>query len=892
MQESQKSNCLLSAAVIPKNYNLWISPNLENFIFNGKVFVSIDICETVREIVLHAADLEIKAADVTVLFNSNSLSVVCQEVRFNQEAETVTFIFAEDLPVGNALLKIHYTGVLNDKNAGFYRSKYTAADGQTKYLATTQFEATDARRALPCWDEPARKATFDVTLIVPNNLVALSNMPVQEIVPLANSDLQIISFGRTPIMSTYLLAFVVGEFDFVETHTNNGTLVRVYALPGRSDQGKFALDVGKRSLEFYNSYFDIPYPLPKLDMIAIPDFASGAMENWGLVTYRENALLIDEANSSIASKQRVAEVVAHELAHQWFGNLVTMEWWTNLWLNEGFASWMANFVMDKLFPEWDIWTQFLSDDYNDAMSLDSLRSSHAIEIPVGHPNEISQIFDAISYSKGASVIRMIHDFIGADAFRAGMQIYLKRHAYANTITEDLWNALGEASGHPVQKIMDSWIKQAGYPLVKISRNDQNNLVLSQKRFLASGEDLSEVESAQQWQTPLVLEFNDSGKNYYEKIVLSADTEINESTKVFSSLTQERKQVFSPLARLENKFLKFNSGQVALARVNYLPEQWQALAEAIRRGKLVPADRYGIISDALALARAGHMSTGQLINLISSYKNEDNHTVWMAILGALGALNNILEETSEGLRFASFARSVLAPIAGKLGWTEVASEFHTTKLMRTHILSAMGNYGDLDIIAEAKNRFRSHVSNLQVADPNFRPVIYGLTAKYGSKVEFDAMVEMYRKETFQEEKARLLGAFGKFASPDLLPAVLEYAFNSGDVRHSDFIYVAGSMGSHANGRRIAWKFLTDNWEIINERYSGGGLKMLGRIIALVCDGFARTKDAEMVEQFFANHPAPSATRAIAESIERISVRASWHERDKDEIAEALKLYLKG
>jgi puromycin-sensitive aminopeptidase len=668
-------------------------------------------------------------------------------------------------------------------------------------------------------------------------------------------------------MSTYLLAFVIGEFEYVETFTNNGTLVRVYTLPGRSEQGRFALDVGKRSLELYDDYFDTPYPLPKMDMIAIPDFAAGAMENWGLVTYRENLLLIDETNSSATTKQNVAEVVAHELAHQWFGNLVTMEWWTNLWLNEGFATWMANFVLNKLFPEWDIWTQFLSYEYADALSLDGLRSTHPIEVPVNHPDEVAQIFDAISYSKGASVIRMIHDFIGADAFRSGLQIYLKRHAYGNAVTEDLWKALAEASGQPVQKMMDTWTKQAGYPLIQVMQQDKNTCVLSQKRFLAGGEQFTEEESVQTWHIPIALEFHQEGKSNYSKHIFS-DTNIEIPMQVVD-------------------FVKLNSFQIALARVNYLPEQWQALAEAIGKGKLAPADRYGILSDALSLARSGHLSTGQLIRLLSAYKNEDNYVVWMMVLGALGALENILEETPESTQLASFAQSALRSIVDKLGWQEIVGEPHTTKLLRESVLHAMGNYGDFGTINEAVTRFNNHVSGAQLADPNLRKSVYGITAKHSENKMFNVVIEMYRKEVFQEEKARLLATLGKFTDSVSVSTALAFAFNSGEVRFGDVSYTLSSLGSHAAGRRAAWNFLMNNWETISQRYSGGGLKMLGRIISLICDSFSREEDAQAVENFFKDHPAPSATRAIAEAIERIRIKAAWYERDKDEIADALK-----
>lgn len=878
---SQKSSYLLPSSVVPANYEVTLWPDFENFTFDGVVAVDLSIRESVHSITMHALELKFDSSDVELWLDARTEPIVCQEVRFDESAQTVTLVFAEEIRVGSvAYLEIKYKGILNDQMAGFYRSKYKTADGQEKYLACTQFEATDARRALPCWDEPARKATFDVRLVVPSNLVALSNMPVKSTEFVGRTDHKDVRFERTPVMSTYLLAFVVGEFEYIETQTNNGTLVRVYTMPDKTYQGKFALEVGRNSLELYNDYFDTAYPLPKLDMIAIPDFAAGAMENWGLVTYRENALLIDEANSSVAAKQRVAEVVAHELAHQWFGNIVTMEWWTNLWLNEGFATWMANFVLDKLFPQWDIWTQFVADDYASAMSLDGLRSTHPIEVPVENPDDIGQIFDAISYSKGCAIIRMIHDFIGPDAFRAGLRVYLKRHAYGNAVTEDLWKALEEASGQPVQKIMDTWTKQPGYPLIKVLKDrDKGMCVLWQDRFLASGT-LTEEEEDQTWQIPLVAHFNHSSLDK------SDDAKWEELEK-----SGYAKTIFSgKVGHLPNKgknLLKLNSNQVAIARVNYLPEQWQALAEAVSRGQLGAADRYGILSDALSLARAGHLSTAQLIRLVSAYRNEDNYTVWMEVLAVLGALDNILEETPESSELAALARHMLQPIVEKLGWQESADEPHTAKLLREVVLYAFGNYGDEKTIAEAKDRFFDHVHEVSVANPNFRKPIYGLTAKYGSKVAFDAMVEMYRKETFQEERVRLLAALGRFTDSEFLPTVLEYTFNSGEVRSGDVFYPLSTLGTHAGGRRAAWKFLTQNWETIHKRYSSGGMKILGRIVSLVCGNFARMEDAQAVEEFFKNNPAPSATRAVAESLEYIRVRAAWYERDKEDIITALK-----
>ena len=361
---------------------------------------------------------------------------------------------------------MRFTGTLNDRLVGFYRSEYQDNEGRTRHLATTQFEATDARRAFPCWDEPARKAVFDVTLVFDDSLQAVSNTPIVE-ESSSGPGLRSVRFGETPIMSTYLLAFVVGDLVSVEAEAVNGTTIGVWTTRGKENQAGFALDTSVKLLGYFNDYFGIPYPLPKLDHIAIPDFAAGAMENWGCITYRETALLVDPENSSAGTRQRVAEVVAHEMAHMWFGDLVTMEWWDDLWLNESFASWMGTKSVDWLFPDWEMWTQFVNMDTNRALSLDGLKNSHPIEQEVKNPAEVSQLFDAISYSKGGSVLRMLENFLGAETFQGGLYRYLKANEYGNARTQDLWAALEEESGQPVTEIMDSWVKQTGYPVLRV-----------------------------------------------------------------------------------------------------------------------------------------------------------------------------------------------------------------------------------------------------------------------------------------------------------------------------------------------------------------------------------------------------------------------------------------
>ena len=365
------------------------------------------------QITLNALDLKITKASVQYGLEKQSAETV--DTIFDPQQETVTLVFGEPIPEGECLLKMEFTGELNDKMKGFYRSKYFTATREERFAGVTQFEATDARRCFPCWDEPAIKSTFDITLIVPKDRVALSNMPV--VSETENEGLKTLKFDTTPIMSTYLVAVVVGEYDYVEDTSADGVLVRVYTPLGKKEQGQFALDVATKVLPYYKEYFNIAYPLPKMDLIAISDFSAGAMENWGLVTYRETFVLVDPENTSLIRKQSIALTVGHEIAHQWFGNLVTMEWWTHLWLNEGYASFVEFLCVDHIFPDYDIWTQFVTDMYTRALELDCLKNSHPIEVAVGHPSEVDEIFDEISYNKGASVIRMLHHYIGDEDFR-------------------------------------------------------------------------------------------------------------------------------------------------------------------------------------------------------------------------------------------------------------------------------------------------------------------------------------------------------------------------------------------------------------------------------------------------------------------------------------------
>ncbi len=855
---AEQERVLLPDDVIPKRYDLTLKPDLGRFTFDGSESVEIEVKAATRRIVVHATELEIHSA----VLEWDGVSRAPASIETNEEEETVAFVFGETLEPGPARLAVEFTGQLNDKMHGFYRGVYHQ-DGEKRTMAVTQFEATDARRAFPCWDEPAQKAVFAVTLVVPEDRVAVSNMPPTR-VETGDDGLKTVRFADTPVMSTYLLAFVVGEFDYVETETAEGVTVRVYTPVGRREQGRFALDVAARTLSFFDEYFGIAYPLPKMDLLAIPDFAAGAMENWGAVTYRETAILVDPEESSAGTRQRVAIIVAHELAHQWFGNLVTMEWWTHLWLNEGFASWIEFMAVDHLFPEWDMWTQFVYSDFGRALSLDGLKSSHPIEIEVRDPKQISEIFDGISYSKGASVIRMLAAYLGADTFRGGLRRYLERHQYANATTEDLWQALAEESGKPVKQIMDTWTKQTGYPLLSVNMN-QGDVELRQTRFFLSG--VPDRDDASRWSVPLGIR-----------------TERRQDT--FRVFEEERTTVDSGSGRGE--WLKVNPDQTGFYRSNYSAELWDRLAAAVEAGELPSAtDRLGLQNDAFALARAGYLDPGRPLALAPSYRNETDYTVWADLSENLRAYDILLSHESCHESFRAYARSLYQTIHASLGWDARPGESHLIKLLRPMVVGLLGRYGDPQVNAEALRRFDQGIRDATPVAPDLRMAVYGQVVESRGLEGYEAVLGIYREAELHEEKNRCLRSLGCSTDLDLLRRTLDFAL-SDEVRGQDTPLAVAGVAMNPLGRDLAWNFLREKWAEFDSRYGQGGF-IIARIVSITTEDFTTLEKAAEVEAFFESHPAPAATRTVRQSLERIRSNALWLERDGDAITGWLDAY---
>lgn len=770
-------------------------------------------------------------------------------VEYDKAAHTVSFTFENEVEEGLHTLSLRYRGEVRDGLHGLYRSTF-CHEGQEKKLLVTQFEAVHAREAIICVDEPEAKAVFEISMTVPEGMRAISNTGI--ISESTDQTSLHVKFAPTPKMSSYLLAFVIGELEYASATSRGGVEVRVYTTPGKSGQAPFALDVAARTLDFFGDYFDLPYPLPKLDMIAIPDFASGAMENWGAVTYRETALLIDPEHSALANRQRVAEVVAHELAHQWFGNLVTMKWWDDLWLNEGFATWAASLAMDHLFPEWDVWTQFLSDEYAPALSLNALSTAPALKVDIDDPRELDAVFDpGVVYAKGASVIRMLTSYLGADTFRNGMRRYLADHAYSNTVTADLWRAHEAVSDLPVSNVMNAWTATPGYPLVALAAGE-----LIQSRFYLSPAEREQAAGNELWPIPLRA-LTDDGKETPPALLSNREQLLPEEWK-------------------ELRVLKLNPGQAGLYRSLYGPEELEKILPRLApgEGQLGPADRFGIIDDAVALTVAGLQPGTALLQLLAALRDESHLIVWDAVTAGLGGLLDIIENGAARERFGRFGLWLTRPNAERLGWEPKEGESYFDALMRPGVLAQAARFGDEDVIAEARRLFK--VSGSSPIAPDLRGAVYTIVARYGGESEYAALRERYMKEEQAQEKSRLLGALTRFRRPNLIARTLEFGL-SPQVRSQDFMTVLGGILTNRAGRDQGWDLVRERWDLLEARFGQGG-HMLEYIPRLVGSAYASEEKAREIERFFAAHPHPAVVRPARQAVEAVRLKAAWARRD--------------
>ncbi|KDO26292.1 hypothetical protein SPRG_08367 [Saprolegnia parasitica CBS 223.65] len=849
----------LPTSVQPIKYTLdYDVIDLDGFRFEGSESIAIAITEDTKSITCHAVELWVHDVSVTL---ASGASIACDEIRYTKFDESVTFEFPTTLAAGShATLHLRFHGILNDKLKGFYRSEYTQ-NGERRVMAVTQFEACDARRAFVCWDEPAIKAKFQISMVTPIDREAISNThvlstlvrPVKAAHLTKNAGVfeKKWTFAETPVMSTYLVGMVVGEFDYVSGYTAEGVLVRVYTPVGRSERGRFALDVATKCLSFFTQKFGIPYPLTKLDMLAIPDFNAGAMENWGVVTYREMRLLIDENGSSIAQKTATARTVCHELAHQWFGNLVTMEWWTSLWLNEGFARFMEFDAVDHIFPEWNMWTSFVQDiTMGLAMTKDAMLSSHPIEVEVHHPDEVNEIFDTISYAKGASVIRMLANVVGLDQFYAGVHNYLLQHSYANARTEDLWDAFEAASGMEITAMANTWTKQTGFPVLSITETDEATLELSQTRFLAFGDD----NEGSRWDVPLTL-------------ATPAETT---STTIWT----HDNETFSLPKPSDAPWYKLNAQQTGFYLVNYPDSAWHALKEPVRSLELGVVDRVSLLSSVFMLARAGVLSCADALAFSEAFAAEPEYLCWKELSENLQAYTSLFhddEACAPALR--TYVQGLYANVFASLTWDKLETDVEMTSNFRRIVLAMLGGARDPDVLAEASRRF--HAGNLSA---DLRSVVYSLHARQASapseaKAVFEYFSSTYLTSDFIEEQLDCLSNIGKI--PGLKLQTLQWGVEN--VRAQDIQYIFSSVASDMAGADLAWTYVQEHWAALNAKFAP---IQVGRILTSAITRFQSDDRALEVEAFLATRQHPAYARVVDATLERIRTRAAMYARDQD------------
>ena len=761
-----------------------------------------------------------------------------------------------------ATLKLEFTGTLNDNMAGFYRSTYKGKDGSTRYMATTQMEPTDARRAFPCFDEPALKAKFTVTLVADPELTCLSNMDVKSEQNTA-SNKKAVTFNTTPPMSTYLLAFIVGELNVIESKDFR-IPVRVFAPPDQDIQrGKFSVDLAAKTLAFYEKKFDSQFPLPKMDMVAIPDFSAGAMENWGLVTYRTVDVLFDEKTSGAMTKQRVAEVVQHELAHQWFGNLVTMDFWEGLWLNEGFATWMSWFSCNEFYPEWKVWESYVTDNLAGALSLDSLRSSHPVEVPVKKADEVNQIFDAISYSKGSCVLRMVSKFLGEETFLEGIRRYLKKHAYGNTKTTDLWNALSDASGKDVAQVMHIWTRAVGYPVLTVTE-EGDRVHVKQNRFLRTNDVKPEEDKTI---FPVFLG-------------LRTKQGVDEEVTLF-----ERESSF-PLP--SDDFYKINADHSSTYRTFYSESRLKKLGEAAKKGLLSVEDRAGMIADAGALSASGYQPTSGTLSLLKGFKDETEYVVWDQVSAWIATLRAawVFEDDATKTAIKAFFRDLVSVKSHELGWEFLPGEDNVRQQFKALLFTSAGTAGDEKVIKAAQDIFeRFSNGDRQAIDPNIRGGVFSIVLQNGGEKEYDTVLDVYRHASTSDERNTALRALGRAKEPKLIQRTLDLAMGN-EVRSQDIYMPLGGLRTHQEGIRALWDSMKTNWDVLVKRLPPG-LSMLGSVVTLCTSSFTHRDQMADVEKFFANRSTKGFDQTLAQSLDSIRAKTKWVERDGEDVQEWLK-----
>ena len=823
----------------PVNYKIHLEPDLVNFTFAGTAEILFEARQPTAKIVLDL--LEIEIGRCRILQNDDSV-----DCAFSIDPSKEELRIALPEPLSGAIrLSIDYQGLINDEMAGFYRSKYSYQD-QTGYMAVTQFEESDARRALPCMDHPARKATFDITMDIDPHLIAISNGAVKETRMLDTGKMRV-TFEQTPKMSTYLVFFGVGEFEF--TPDEKDDRVRVATLPGMQKFAHFGADLGRKSLEFCESYYGIAYPLPKMDLIAIPDFAFGAMENWGAITFRENLLLHYPDVTSKSGEERIFEVIAHEIAHQWFGNLVTPSDWKYLWLNESFATFFGFGVVDHYCPQWDTWQQFLYSMTGPALTRDALHETFAIEIPGGEHVVINSSTAPIIYNKGGSILRQIRGYIGEDNFKKGLQHYLKTYEYDCAASQDLWQSFEAVSKQPISELMQSWIEQPGYPKVTVSRR-KGQLILNQQRFTYLTN-----ESAQSWLIPVTV-------NLFLK---------TGETRKLTVLMDEPEKIIE----IDDDVVayKINDRQTGFFRVQYDDgDNLAELGRLVQAKSLSPEDRWGLQNDFYALVKSGDAPLADYLDFLSSYRQEDAYLPLVSIADNLLGSYLVMDDDHRG-KISATAAPWFETILHNIGYEPVKDEQHTTSLLRDKFIWAAAFFGSEAATEFARDRFKALMAGANI-HPDIMKSVLQAGAYSGNGQVYDWLVQRLDQSQIEHERMNILIALGCFKDDALTKKAQQYVLDTVPARNKFIPVVAMCANPHAID--LMWDWYVSHLEEIEQFHP----MLYERVVAAIIPA-AGIERADEVKEFFTNYmkQKEKAKDVIKLSLEKLEINLRMRAANK-------------
>lgn len=827
---------------IPEHYQLSINHERKERTFNGTVTINGSSPESTGEIKVHAKDLTIE-----------SVTVDGKAAEFTLGKNDEVSIIHLDIHAGRHIVAIGFSGRITDGMHGLYPCYYEH-EGVKKELLATQFESHHAREVFPCIDEPEAKATFDVIATTEQDITVLGNMPIKQ--QRVEGGKLVTHFDTTPRMSVYLLAWVAGELHKKTAVTKQGVEVNVWATPAHPASSlDFALDSAVETIDFFNEYFGTPYPLPKSDHVALPDFSAGAMENWGLITYREAALLVEPGITGVSSKHYVAGVIAHELSHQWFGNLVTMKWWNNLWLNESFANLMEHLAPNALHPDWNVWLDFVTTESIYALRRDSLEGVQSVQTEVNHPDEISTLFDgAIVYAKGGRLMRMLQQHIGNEAFQKGLASYFAKYKYSNTTGDDLWAELSQASGENIGEFMNSWISQSGYPVVSVSQKG-NDLTISQQQFFVGPHQPSE----KLWPIPLKAS--------------SGDIPAVLSTKEIT------------LARTSNEPLRLNVGSTAHFITQYDSELLAQLIAQVQNEELDVVDRLQLLHEQTLLARGGYISTASLIPLLEAYKNETAEAVWDIISLAIGEMKKFVEDDAAA---EAKLRKLSGDLARKqyvrLGWDAQQNEPETDTKLRATIIGMMIYSEDPEVLAKAKNLYDTNA--IDQLDAELRALIVGTAVRHYETPELiDLLIDMHSKTASPDLQQDIASGLTSTKNEATIRKLLELVKSGTVVRSQDATHWLIWLMRNRSGRSIAWQWLQDNWDWIEKTFSGD--KSYDDFPRYAAGSLMTRNQLNEYKAFFTPMLSiPALTRVITIGIGEIEGRVQLIERDGDAVKSAL------